>query len=195
MRRWLPWIAGTVVVGVIVAVGISQAPESKGPSQPKKATITAQELREKLGGAPPALAPWRQQPNGLLPGGRKGLDARLRELRGHPVVVNVWGSWCGPCRVELPILQRASLDWGKQVAFLGVDSSDNRGNARKLLADIPVTYPSYEDPDAKIFNHYGLRGAPSTVYYDAAGKQTYLHQGQYLDRAQLDADIKRYALS
>ena len=65
----------------------------------------------------------------------------------------------------------------------------------KLLDEIPVTYPSYEDPNGKIFTRYGLRGAPSTVYYDASGKQTYLHQGQYLDRAQLDADIKRYALS
>jgi cytochrome c biogenesis protein CcmG/thiol:disulfide interchange protein DsbE len=197
MRRWLPWIVGAVVVGAIVAVvvvGLDQAPESKGPGQPKTQTIGAKELQEKLGGAPPALAALHQQANDILPGGRKGLDARLRALRGHPVVVNVWGSWCGPCRVELPIIQRASLDWGKQVAFLGVDSSDNRGNARKLLADIPVTYPSYEDPDGKIFTHYGLRGAPSTIYYDAAGKQTYLHQGQYLDRAQLDADIKRYAL-
>jgi len=188
---------GAVVAGAIVAVvvvGLNQAPESKGPGQPKTQTISAKELQEKLGGAPAALAALHQQANDILPGGRKGLDARLRALRGHPVVVNVWGSWCGPCRVELPIIQRASLDWGKQVAFLGVDSSDNRGNARKLLADIPVTYPSYEDPDGKIFTHYGLRGAPSTIYYDATGKQTYLHQGQYLDRAQLDADIKRYAL-
>jgi cytochrome c biogenesis protein CcmG/thiol:disulfide interchange protein DsbE len=197
MRRWLPWIVGAVAAGAIVAVvvvGLNQAPESKSPGQPKSQTISAKELREKLGGAPTALAALHQQANDILPGGRKGLDARLRALRGHPVVVNVWGSWCGPCRVELPIIQRASLDWGKQVAFLGVDSSDNRGNARKLLADIPVTYPSYEDPDGKIFTHYGLRGAPSTIYYDATGKQTYLHQGQYLDRAQLDADIKRYAL-
>ncbi|MEN3281327.1 MAG: cytochrome c biosis protein CcmG, thiol:disulfide interchange protein DsbE [Solirubrobacteraceae bacterium] len=186
---------GAVVVAAIVAVGLSQAPESKSPSQPKKSKLSAQEIRAKLGGAPPELAALHQQANDLLGGGRKGLDARLRQLRGHPVVVNVWGSWCGPCRVELPILQRASLDWGKRVAFLGVDSKDNRRDARKLLADIPVTYPSYEDPDAKIFTSYKLLGAPSTVYYDAAGKQTYLHQGQYLDRAQLDADIKRYALS
>jgi cytochrome c biogenesis protein CcmG, thiol:disulfide interchange protein DsbE len=195
MRRWLPWVVGAVVVGVIVAVGLSQAPESKSPSQPKTQTISQEELRAKLGGAPPALAALHQQANQLLPGGSKGLDARLRELRGHPVVVNVWGSWCGPCRVELPIIQRASLDWGKRVAFLGVDTKDNRANARKLLRQIPVTYPSYEDPDAKIFTRYKLLGAPSTIYYDAAGKQTYLHQGQYLDRAQLDADIKRYALT
>jgi len=185
---------GAVAVVAIVVVGLSQSQESKTPSQPKKQTISADELGEKLDGAPPALAALHQQANDLLPGGRDAFDARLRALRGHPVVVNVWGSWCAPCRVELPIIQRASLDWGKRVAFLGVDTSDNRHDAAKLLDDIPVTYPSYEDPNGKIFTRYGLRGAPSTVYYDAAGKQTYLHQGQYLDRAQLDADIKRYAL-
>jgi cytochrome c biogenesis protein CcmG, thiol:disulfide interchange protein DsbE len=194
MRRWLPWVAGAVVVAAIVAIGLSQAPESKSPSQPKKAKISAQELREKLGGAPPALATVHRQANELLPGGRKALLARVTKLRGHPVVVNVWAAWCGPCRVELPVFQRASLDWGKQVAFLGVDLRDNRDSARRLLVDIPVTYPSYEDPDGKVATGYRLIGTPSTIYYDAAGKQTYIHQGQYLDRAQLDADIKRHAL-
>ena len=133
------------------------------------------------------------QANDLLPGARKSLQARVRALRGHPVVVNVWAAWCGPCRVELPVVQSASLDWGKRVAFLGVDLRDNRGSAKKLLSQIPLTYPSYEDPDGKVYNGYRLIGTPSTVYYDAAGKQTYIHTGPYQDRAQFDADIKRYA--
>ena len=89
----------------------------------------------------------------------------MRALRGHPVVVNVWAAWCGPCRVELPVIQRASLDYGKRVAFLGVDLKDNRGAAAKLLRDIPLTYPSYEDPDGKVANGYRLwaRRARSTT--------------------------------
>ena len=91
--------------------------------------ISAAELHAKLDGAPPALAAVHAQANDLLPGARKSLQARVPPLRGHPVVVNVWAAWCGPCRVELPVVQRASLDWGKRVAFLGVDLRDNRGAA------------------------------------------------------------------
>jgi cytochrome c biogenesis protein CcmG, thiol:disulfide interchange protein DsbE len=195
MRRWLPWILGAVALAAIVVYGISQAPESKAPKQPTVSKISAAELHAKLDGAPPALASLHREANEILPGARKGLMARVRELRGHPVVINVWAAWCGPCRVELPVVQRASLDYGKRIAFLGVDLRDNTGDAKKLLSQIPLTYPSYDDPDGKVANGYHLVGTPSTIYYDAAGKQTYIHQGQYADREQLDADIKRYALS
>jgi cytochrome c biogenesis protein CcmG, thiol:disulfide interchange protein DsbE len=195
MRRRLPWILGAIALAAVVVIGLRQAPESKAPSEPKVSKIPAQELHAKLDGAPAPLAAVHAQANELLPGARKGLQARVRALRGHPVVVNVWAAWCVPCRVELPVIQRASLDYGKRVAFLGVDLRDNRDAAAKLLRDIPLTYPSYEDPDGKVANGYRLVGTPSTIYYDASGKQTYIHQGQYLDRAQLDADIKRYAAS
>lgn len=191
MRRRLPWILGFVVLAGVVAVGLSQ---TRGSDQPSKAPLSDKEIQEKLAGAPAPLAALHRQANDILPGGPKQLRAQLASVRGHGVVVNVWGSWCGPCRVELPIFQKASLDWGKRVAFLGVDSKDNRDSALELLEDIPVAYPSVDDGEAQIFNDYKLIGAPSTVFYDAAGKQTYLHQGQYLDREQLDADIKRYAL-
>jgi cytochrome c biogenesis protein CcmG/thiol:disulfide interchange protein DsbE len=196
MRRWLlVVVVGVAALVAVLVIGLKQANDNAGPSQPKTSTLSAAELHAKLDGAPAPLAAVHRQANALLPGARKALLARVSALRGHPVVVNVWAAWCGPCRVELPVVQRASLDWGKRVAFLGVDLKDNRGSAERLLRQIPLTYPSYEDPDGKVYNGYKLLGTPATIYYNAAGKQTYIHSGPYETRQDLDADIKRYALS
>ena len=70
------------------------------------------------------------------------------ELRGHPVVVNKWGSWCGPCREEFPYFQRQALERGKRIAFLGVDGDDNDDGARELLDEFPVSYPELQGPRA-----------------------------------------------
>jgi cytochrome c biogenesis protein CcmG, thiol:disulfide interchange protein DsbE len=196
MRRWMVLIAvAAVALVVVLVVGLNQASKSTGPPKPKVSKISAAELHAKLDGAPAPLAAVHRQANDLIPGARKALQQRVDELRGHPVVINVWAAWCGPCRVELPVVQQASLNWGKQVAFLGVDLKDNRGDAQKLLRQIPLTYPSYEDPDGKVYNAYKLLGTPATIYYNAAGKQTYVHSGPYESSKDLDADIKRYALS
>jgi thiol-disulfide isomerase/thioredoxin len=196
MRRWmLATVVAVAALVVVLVVGLNQASKSSGPAKPTVSHISAAELHEKLDGAPPALAAVHRQANDLIPGARKALQSRVEALRGHPIVINVWAAWCGPCRVELPVVQRASLDWGKQVAFLGVDLKDNRGDAQQLLRNIPLTYPSYEDPDGKVYNGYKLLGTPATIYYDAAGKQTYIHSGPYESSKDLDADIKRYALS
>ncbi|HEY7618172.1 MAG TPA: TlpA disulfide reductase family protein [Solirubrobacteraceae bacterium] len=196
MRRWL--LVTIIALGALVAVlvvGLKQADKSNGTSQPTVSKITPAELHAKLDGAPPALAAVHRQANELIPGARKALLARVGALRGHPVVVNVWAAWCGPCRVELPVVQQASLRWGKRVGFLGVDIKDNQDSAKQLLRQIPLTYPSYEDPDGKVYNGYKLLGTPATVYYNADGEQTYIHTGPYDSAKDLDADIKRYALS
>ena len=83
----------------------------------------------KLKGAPAALAGLYRQPSAILGGGRSAFDERIAELRGHPVVVNAWASWCGPCRFEFPFFQKQAVKRGKQVAFLGVNSQDNKGDA------------------------------------------------------------------
>ncbi len=91
-------------------------------------------------------------------------------LRGKPVVVNVWASWCGPCRVEAPLLQKASQHYGEEVAFVGVDSRDSDGDARDFLRRYSIVYPNLVDADNEIVGLLGLRGYPSTYIFDRNGR-------------------------
>lgn len=148
-----------------------------------------------LAGSPPPLAALHAEGGELLPGGLDAYERRLAKLDGYPVVVNLWGSWCGPCRAEFPLLQNAAARFGKRVAFLGVDSQDSEEAAAAFLRDNPVPYPSYSDPDEEIAAALGAtRGYPDTAFYDRGGDLVYLKQGPYTDDAQLENDIHRYAL-
>jgi cytochrome c biogenesis protein CcmG/thiol:disulfide interchange protein DsbE len=195
MRRRLPWILAFIALAAVVAIGLAQVPGSKSPPAGRAQRPTAAQITARLRGAPAPLAALHAQSSQVLDGGAAAFRRRLRTLRGHPVVVNFWAAWCGPCRVELPVIQQASLQHGKRVAFVGIDLKDNRAAALRLLRDVPVAYPSYEDADGRLFQHDGLQGVPSTLFYDARGQQTYVHQGPYTDGAQFDADIRRYATS
>jgi cytochrome c biogenesis protein CcmG/thiol:disulfide interchange protein DsbE len=183
--------AGVVALVVVLIVGLSQA----GGGGTMGSAPKRDEVAKELAGSPAPLAKLHSQANQLLPGGADAFKARMKELRGHPVVVNKWASWCGPCRVEFPDFQELSAKYGKRVAFLGVDGNDNHGDALSFLKDHPVSYPSYEDPDGDIARILNVTVAfPSTVFYDRSGKLSYLKQGQYLKREDLERDIQRYAL-
>jgi cytochrome c biogenesis protein CcmG, thiol:disulfide interchange protein DsbE len=148
-----------------------------------------------LAGSPPPLAALHRQANQLLGGGADAYEARIASLRGYPVVVNVWASWCGPCRFEFPTLQRLAAAYGKRVAFLGVDKQDSDDAARTFLGEEPVPYPSYSDPDQDIGRAIGATGGvPDTAFYDRGGNLVYLKQGPYADHAELRAELRRYAL-
>jgi thiol-disulfide isomerase/thioredoxin len=147
-----------------------------------------------LAGSPPPLAALHRQANDLLPGGQEAFEQRLAQLRGYPVIVNVWASWCGPCRFEFPILQKLSARYGKRVAFLGVNSEDSDAAAATFLGEDPVPYPSYTDPDKKLAESIGVHvGFPGTAFYDKTGKLLYLKQGPYSKDSELEADVRRYA--
>jgi thiol-disulfide isomerase/thioredoxin len=148
-----------------------------------------------LAGSPPPLATLHAEANRLLPGGGTAYEGRIAALKGYPAVVNVWASWCGPCRFEFPILQQASARYGKRVAFLGIDSEDSDDAARTFLAEAPVPYPSYTDPDKDIAGAIGAdRGFPDTAFYDRRGRLVYLKQGPYSEQRELQADIEHCAL-
>jgi cytochrome c biogenesis protein CcmG, thiol:disulfide interchange protein DsbE len=148
-----------------------------------------------LAGSPPPLAALHRQANELLPGGVGAYEERIAALRGYPTVVNVWASWCGPCRIEFPYFQQAAARYGKRVAFLGIDSEDSDDAASTFLAGEPVPYPSYTDPDKDVADSIGASlGLPDTAFYDRDGDLVYLKQGPYDDYVELKADIERFAL-
>jgi thiol-disulfide isomerase/thioredoxin len=148
-----------------------------------------------LAGAPAPLAKLYSQDNELLDGGTDAFQARLAELRGYPIVVNKWASWCGPCRAEFPFLQKLSARYGKRVAFVGVDSEDSEDAAKTFLGEYPQPYPSYNDPDQSIAKLLkATLGFPSTAFYDRNGDLVYLKQGGYASEEDMRADIERYAL-
>jgi cytochrome c biogenesis protein CcmG, thiol:disulfide interchange protein DsbE len=160
-------------------------------SDPEPATPIPQ---AKLAGAPAPLAALHDQANELLGGGPAAFRKVLRELRGYPVVVNAWGSWCGPCRSEFPWFREQAVKRAKTVAFLGVDVEDPESSAREFLREQPVPYPSFKDPARKIAAvFHAVQALPATAFYDARGKLAYLHVGPYKDERSLARDIDRYA--
>jgi cytochrome c biogenesis protein CcmG, thiol:disulfide interchange protein DsbE len=192
-RGRLAIAVSAIALIVVLVIGLKTA--SKDSSAPPTATtLSPAEISQRLSGSPAPLAELHSQANQILPGARKGLRKRLAALKGHPAVVNIWAAWCGPCRAEMPVMQRVSLDMGKQVAFVGVDLKDNKEAATTFLKKTPVTYPSYDDPSGQVYNAERLVGVPSTLFYDKNGKQTFVHQGPYFQRADLVNDIRQYAL-
>jgi thiol-disulfide isomerase/thioredoxin len=179
---------------LVAMLALALALAGCGREQPKSAPGSAAQFRTALAGAPPELRAIYAQRNRLVGGGAEAFRRQLAALRGHPVVVNKWASWCGPCRFEFPFFQRLARKYAGKVAFLAVDSRDNDGDARKFLEKFPVPYPSFSDPKGEIANVFrGDRVSPTTAFYDRDGKLVLTKQGGYASRGALDEDIRSYA--
>jgi cytochrome c biogenesis protein CcmG, thiol:disulfide interchange protein DsbE len=132
-------------------------------------------------------------PSPYIPGGRDAFEAYVAE-QDNPVVVNKWASWCGPCRFEFPFFESQAKKRKGEVAFVGVNSDDNRADARDFLAEHPVPYKHFEDPRQEIAASFnGVQGFPVTAFYGANGEREYVHIGGYASEADLAEDIERYA--
>jgi cytochrome c biogenesis protein CcmG, thiol:disulfide interchange protein DsbE len=92
------------------------------------------------------------------------------ELKGMPVVMNFWASWCIPCKHEAPRLVAAASKYKTRALFLGVDVQDFTSDARNFLRRYKINYPSVRDGTSSTFDRYGLTGVPETYYLDAQGR-------------------------
>jgi cytochrome c biogenesis protein CcmG, thiol:disulfide interchange protein DsbE len=129
--------------------------------------LTHQKHAPKLGAPAPAFSLRRIDGSGTL---------ELAALRGKPVVLNFWASWCEPCKGEAALLEQAFQQYrGRGVVFLGVDYHDVTSDARTFLSHHGITYPTVQDGSGAVGDRYGLTGVPETYFIDRRGRLVGFH--------------------
>jgi thiol-disulfide isomerase/thioredoxin len=160
------------ITGLILLVVIAAACASEDPSS---------------GGGGGVTLPSR--PTALPDAVPTSYTALIESLRGTPVVVNVWASWCGPCRLEAPELAKVAAEYEGRVRFLGIDVLDARPDARAFIQEFGWTYPSLFDRTGEIRDSLGLIGQPHTLFYAANGTLVDTHLGT-ITGDQLQAQVE-----
>jgi cytochrome c biogenesis protein CcmG, thiol:disulfide interchange protein DsbE len=192
VRAALIALAAAGLVAVLV-IGLTQAGSGNDNTE-KLPRFNLQAARRVLATAPAPLSGLYAQANELLTGSTSAFTHRLAELKGRPLVINKWASWCGPCQAEFPIFQSVAAKQGTRVGFLGLDVNDTDSAAKRFLAKRPLPYPSYVDTAEHLTRSIDapLKIAPVTIFLNRAGKTAYIHTGAYLSAADLSTDIRRY---
>ncbi len=113
----------------------------------------------------------------------RGDDVAVASLIGHPMVINVWGSTCGPCKKELPDFAAAHLQYGDRVRFVGISYLPASDREEAFARDRGVQYELLYDGDGEFINEVGVAAFPVTLFVDASGR--ILRQTGQLDEAEL----------
>lgn len=123
----------------------------------------------------------------------KGEEYTLQDLRGRPVVLNFWATWCPPCRAEVPHFQDASAIYNGQAVILGIDQGEPQSVVADFGASFGVTYPLLLDQDNSVNQAYGVAALPTTIFLDGDGVVREVYTG-IVNKAVLQDRIERLFL-
>jgi cytochrome c biogenesis protein CcmG, thiol:disulfide interchange protein DsbE len=185
-------VLGVLVTGCTSSGGVDAGPHyPKNPDRSRLVAIARLEPCPASAGTPVGGG----LPDVTLPCLGNGPAVHLAALRGTPTLVNLWGSWCGPCQKETPFLQQAHARLGAAVRFLGVDTEDQADSALDFAAHVrpPMRYPSVlDDNKAVLLGVHGPSAVPMTIFVDAKGHVVHLSIESYGSLAAVLADVTRY---
>ncbi len=162
-----------VGVAVLLMAGVLMGCSSTAPQDESSAAPT------EVSSADTVLQPCPEQPDDAATGAQTlpalafdclgGGSLDLGRAPGTPTLINLWGSWCGPCREELPLLQEFADAAGERVRVVGVISKDGVPQAESFAADAGVSFPGAFDGEGRLMTDLGLNGLPYTYFVDAEG--------------------------
>jgi cytochrome oxidase Cu insertion factor (SCO1/SenC/PrrC family)/thiol-disulfide isomerase/thioredoxin len=186
------WFYDVATQGLLSPAALTKDVRAALRAAPPAAKPSPATIPSALAGSPAPLAALHAQADELL-GSQPALMARLRALRGYPVVINAWASWCSPCKAEFPLFASAAARYGRKVAFVGVDTNDSAGDAASFLAKHQVSYPSYQSTIPQLSSLTAILGLPTTIFVNRAGKIVHVHSYPYVAQGTFDQDIAIYA--
>jgi cytochrome c biogenesis protein CcmG/thiol:disulfide interchange protein DsbE len=106
-----------------------------------------------------------------------GSSFRLSDLRGHPILINFWATWCGPCQLEMPLIEQYYQKYNPNLVVLAVNNDEPEPDVRAFVTSHKLTFPVLLDPGAKVEDLYRVRAFPTTFFVDKSGTIRYQHIG------------------
>jgi len=165
--RWMigGGVAGLALIALVAVVGLSGDPDATAGPSPGVPTAVS------VASEPTAAAAVEMEDfNGNI--------VTIADLKGRPVVVNFWATWCPACFAEMPAFEKVYQAKGDSVQFLGINLSEDVGAALSIVEETGVTYPLARDPQGEVFAAFGGFGMPTTVFLDETGSVIDMYTGE-----------------